>query len=98
MDIAMTLNALEGMINALKHKTPQERIQAWITIRSILEEFYNYIDRSAALRDTPGALEHILQMLEPLRIKDKELAKIQDIQWLKTCIAYLRNRKCFSAF
>ena len=98
MDIAMTLSALEGMIDTLETKPPRERIQAWVTIRSILEDFYNYIDRSDALRDTPGAMEQISEMLEPLRVTDKELAGIRDIQWLRLCIAHLRSRKCFNTY
>ena len=98
MDIAMTLTALENMIDALGAKSPKERISTLATIRSILEEFYTYIDRSKTLRDTPGALEHISAMLSPLRVQDRALADIQDTRWLTQSIAHLRSRKCFNVY
>jgi hypothetical protein len=98
MDIAMTLTAIEKMIESLGTKPPKERISTLVTIRKILEEFYNYIERSDALRDTPGAMAHISEMLEPLQVKDKALAKIRDTQWLRHNIAFLRSRKCFNTY
>lgn len=98
MDIAMTLTALEQMIGTLGAKSPKERISTLVTARSILQEFYAYINRSEALRDTPGALEHISAMLSPLQVKDRKLADIRDTRWLTQSIAHLRSRKCFNVY
>ena len=98
MDIAMTLTALEQMIGSLAAKSPKERISTLVTVRSILKEFQAHIDRSETLRDTPGALEHIAAMLNPLQVKDRKLAEIRDTRWLTQGIAHLRSRKCFNVY
>ena len=103
MNIVMTIDAIEELINSLKSQNKIEKLQTYSAIQTLIKELEKYTEEEKAKGNTiPNVSIYLTELLTPLQcLSGLEVtghSDEQNLSWLIAGLLNLRSYHCFDVY
>ena len=101
MNVAMSLDSLEKVIESMEGRSQLERLSSYTVVKALLRELEEYAaEQEQGNCPIPNVGIYIAEMDAPLRclagLDDNCHGDIQQFSWLRTSLRKLRSVHCFN--